>query len=89
MTDNRLRGELQDKIKEFQETVLSTFPQDIVATFREKTQELVASGIAERSLKEGDKAPDFALPNVKGETVTLSKLLAQGPVAVAFYRGVW
>jgi hypothetical protein len=89
MTDNRLRGELADKIKEFQETVLSTYPQEIVGTFRQATQDLVATGIAERSLKEGEKAPDFSLPNVKGGTVTLSSLLAQGPAVVAFYRGVW
>jgi peroxiredoxin Q/BCP len=36
-------------------------------------------------LKVGDRAPDFALPDTEGGTVTLSKLLAQGPVIVAFF----
>jgi peroxiredoxin Q/BCP len=36
-------------------------------------------------LKAGDKAPDFTLPDTEGMPVTLSKLLAQGPVILAFY----
>jgi len=37
------------------------------------------------SLKAGDKAPDFTLPDTEGKPVTLSKLLQQGPVILAFY----
>ena len=40
-------------------------------------------------LKVGDKAPDFTLPNVRGESVSLSDILAKGPAVVAFYRGAW
>ncbi len=36
-------------------------------------------------LKVGDKAPDFTLPDSEGKPVTLSRLLAQGPVILAFY----
>lgn len=82
-------GELADKITEFQETVLSTYPQDIVEIFGRATQDLVATGIAARSLKEGERAPDFSLPNANGNTVTLSTLRAQGPAVLAFYRGHW
>jgi len=82
-------GELADKIREFQETVGSTYPQDVVGVFQQATADLVATGIAARSLKEGERAPDFSLRDVKGEEVTLSKLLAQGPAVVAFYRGGW
>lgn len=35
------------------------------------------------------KAPDFELPNARGELVALSDLLACGPVVVTFYRGGW
>jgi hypothetical protein len=82
-------GELADKITEFQQTVLSTYPQDIVDAFQQATRELVATGIAARSLKQGDRAPEFSLPNVKGDPVTLSALLTHGPAVVAFYRGHW
>jgi peroxiredoxin Q/BCP len=36
-------------------------------------------------LKAGDKAPDFTLPDTEGKPVTLSQLLAKGPVILAFY----
>jgi hypothetical protein len=84
-----LNTELQQQIEQFQREVLSKIPADIVTTLRSTTEDLVRSGIAERSLRIGDKAPDFALPNVRGEQVKLSDLLARGPVVVAFYRGVW
>jgi thioredoxin-dependent peroxiredoxin len=35
--------------------------------------------------KVGDKAPDFTLPDTSGAPVKLSKLLASGPVILAFY----
>lgn len=37
----------------------------------------------------GQQAADFRLPDVNGKMVTLSKLLASGPVIVSFYRGSW
>jgi peroxiredoxin Q/BCP len=36
-------------------------------------------------LKVGDPAPDFTLPDTEGKPVTLSKLLAKGPVILAFF----
>ena len=53
------------------------------------SQSLIASGLADRSIKQGEKAPDFVLPNVNGENVQLSHLLTQGPVVLIFYRGGW
>ncbi|KLU04807.1 hypothetical protein RISK_003075 [Rhodopirellula islandica] len=37
----------------------------------------------------GEQAPGFELPNAKGATVSLAKLLDRGPVVVTFYRGGW
>ena len=37
------------------------------------------------ALKVGDKAPDFTLPGTDGKPVQLSKLLARGPVILAFF----
>ena len=34
-------------------------------------------------------APDFSLPNQKGEITTLASLLATGPLLLAFHRGTW
>jgi peroxiredoxin len=53
------------------------------------TVELVASGQALNAKKAGDKAPDFALKNPDGKIMSLASLLANGPLVVSFYRGVW
>jgi peroxiredoxin len=41
------------------------------------------------SLKVGDTAPDFALPDASGRLVRLSQMLTRGPVILTFYRGGW
>ena len=46
---------------------------------------LLALLLGTSSLKVGDKAPDFTLPDTDGKPVTLSRLLQQGPVILAFY----
>ena len=42
-----------------------------------------------RALQEGDRAPNFRLPNARGGSVELDALLERGPVVLAFYRGQW
>ncbi len=37
--------------------------------------------------KVGDKAPDFVLPNEKGDIVSLQELLKSGPVILSFFKG--
>ncbi len=59
------------------------------AILAKATADLVQSGQAERAVHQGQKAPDFALPDAKGQTVRLSDLLKQGPVILTFYRGGW
>jgi thioredoxin-dependent peroxiredoxin len=44
---------------------------------------LGAAGAA--PLRIGDRAPDFTLPDTDGQPVSLSGLLARGPVILAFY----
>ncbi|MZR30420.1 peroxiredoxin-like family protein [Sneathiella litorea] len=41
------------------------------------------------ALEVGDKAPDFTLPNAKGEQVSLAALLSKGAAIISFYRGSW
>ena len=52
-------------------------------------EELSKTGITDSCLKEGDLAPQFELPNAKGEIVSLDSLLARGPLVLSFYRGGW
>ncbi len=41
------------------------------------------------TLKAGDRAPLFTLPNQKGEPVSLEAALARSPVLLGFHRGTW
>ena len=61
----------------------------VTALMDRATQDLAATGLADSSLKVGRIAPDFSLPNVRGEAVSLSEVLKRGPVILSFYRGGW
>ncbi len=80
-----LQIELDELYKKFTQKV----PPDVLNTMLGVTRRLVESGIAKNSLKVGDKAPDFNLPNATGEEVRLKELLDKGPVVLNFYRGGW
>lgn len=47
------------------------------------------AGTTDAALKVGQFAPDFTLPDVFGNPVSLASLLARGPVVISFYRGEW
>jgi peroxiredoxin len=64
-------------------------PPSVIETMHRATAELIASGAAQRALTVGDKAPTFALKDPEGNEVSSVALLAQGPLIVSFYRGVW
>ncbi len=84
-TDNTMT--LQQQIEDMQSK--SPAPAAVKAVFAKGTQDVIQSGIAQHSIRHGDKAPDFTLPNVDGKTVQLSQLRTQGPVVLIFYRGNW
>lgn len=64
-------------------------PYSVIETMHRATAELIASGAAGRALKAGDKAPAFTLNDPDGHPVSSTDLLANGPLVVSFYRGVW
>ncbi len=64
-------------------------PPEIHPIMERATRELIASGLAQRALKAGCKAPDFTLPDPNARAVSSAALLADGPLIVSFYRGVW
>ena len=47
------------------------------------------TGILERTLKVGDRAPEFTLRGTGGECVSSKEMLARGPLILSFYRGKW
>jgi peroxiredoxin len=80
-----LKEELDARRAEF----LQTAPKERIEAYQRGVDELAAAGVAARAVQTGDLAPDFTLPNAKGEKVTLSTLLAKAPVVLTFYRGGW
>jgi len=64
-------------------------PVEVLTSIKEETNKLVKSQIATKALTVGAQAPDFTLPNAQGKSIELQKLLANGPVVISFYRGVW
>jgi peroxiredoxin len=50
---------------------------------------ILAEHILANSLKVGDQAPSFTLPDALGHAVTLADTLEKGPVVLTFYRGEW
>lgn len=80
---------LQQQIDEFIAEGASWLPADLLQDLLSPIGQLINSGAAENALKEGAQAPDFALPDARGNAVRLSHLLTQGPVIMTFYRGQW
>lgn len=80
---------LKSALDQFRLDFTGKIPPEIAAAMTRADNELAASGIAARALGAGAVAPDFTLQGAHGETVTLSRLLRQGPVVVSFYRGGW
>jgi hypothetical protein len=62
-------------------------PPEVVAILRRGIEDVRESGAA--GLSVGERAPEFILPNQRGEMVSLSDRLSRGPVVLNFYRGVW
>ncbi len=81
---------LQDKLDAFKaDFEANKAPPQVVAIIHKATDDLIATGQAERALKAGVRAPEFALPDAHGNLVRSADLLAQGPLVLTFYRGVW
>lgn len=84
-----INPELQADLQRLQDEYIAQLSPETVAAMHKATMELVQSGIADRALKPGEKAPDFSLPNAVGKEVQLHGLLTAGPVVATFYRGAW
>lgn len=85
---------LQDRLDAFKADFVAgkppyNVPPAVIATMQRATDELIASGAAQRALKAGDRAPDFVLPDPEGKPVSSTELLAKGPLVLSFYRGLW
>jgi len=84
-TTTRLADQIEATVSTFMARLTAADAQLVGRSF----EQLLASSVAANALGTGQQAPDFALPDVLGETVRLSQALEQGPVVLSFYRGGW
>ncbi len=80
---------LQQQLDELTSKLRSLVPAERLATVERAAEELQASGLAGRALKEGDQAPSFALPDGDGMMWRSEDLLRSGPLVSVFFRGRW
>jgi peroxiredoxin len=80
---------LQQKLDAQKKKTETSAPKEILDIMHRATEDLVKSGIMDRIVKKGDKAPDFRLKDIKGNIVILKEKLSGGPVVLGFYRGRW
>ncbi|MGO8901562.1 MAG: peroxiredoxin-like family protein [Isosphaeraceae bacterium] len=80
---------VRKELEEFRERASKNSPPDRIRVYEEGIEEVRKSGVTDKALKVGDRAPDFELLNAVGKKVKLSELIARGPVVVTWYRGGW
>ena len=80
---------LEEKLAAVRESAAKRIPADRLAIMHNATERLRRSGILDRVIKPGARAPDFTLNDQNGAAVTLSAKLATGPVLMSVFRGFW
>jgi len=85
---------LQKRLDAFKAAFESGLPpyhvhRSVVDTLHRATNELIRSGLVERAKKVGDVAPGFVLNDPDHRPISSRKLIADGPLVLTFYHGVW
>lgn len=80
---------LNEQLRRMKEASAAKMAPEVRAVVQQATLDLAASGILDGVLSPGDAAPEFTLPDLKGNEVTLSGLLDRGPAVLTFFRGRW
>jgi len=80
---------LAEKLDEIRAAGANRIPPEKRAIMTAVTQAQRDAGLAEKALKAGDELPDFSLSNAQGVEIHSAELLAQGPLVLTVFRGVW
>jgi hypothetical protein len=80
---------LQQKLDAQKKATETSAPKETIEVMHRATENLAKSGIMNRIVKKGDKAPDFMLNDINGNVVNLKERLSKGHVVLGFYRGRW
>ena len=80
---------LASELAAFAASLQDQAPAAVLEAIDRSTELLAQSGLADRALRRGDRAPDFILRDGTGDWVSSQHLRSRGPVVLCFYRGAW
>ena len=80
---------LKEILAKTREASAGRIAPDKRAIMHRATEDLRRSGILDRIVRVGEKAPDFTLAGHNGETISSVAQREQGPLVVSFFRGSW
>ncbi len=80
---------LKERLKAQAKQNSGKMPEGVLPVMMKAIGDQVASGAAVKRLGVGATLPPFELQNQSGDTVRSADLLAQGPLVITVYRGVW
>lgn len=80
---------LQERLNEQKAKSAARIPKEAREVMHRAVEAVRQSGILERVLRVGARAPEWSLPDHEGRTVDSKGLLAKGPLVLSFYRGRW
>lgn len=81
--------QLQDQLDAITANTRNLVQPERLAVGERAVEELFASGVEERILPVGAKAPEFALKDAHGKLLRSADLLALGTLVIKFFRGRW
>jgi len=80
---------LSQQLAELTTRLRALVPAERLQTVETAVATLESSGITGYALRQGQAAPEFALPDGDGMLWRSADLLENGPLVVVFYRGRW
>ena len=80
---------LQEQLNAIKAKGAAKMTPEVSASIKKGFEELQDAKLLEKTLKVGDLAPDFVLPNGEEKMIGSETLRHQGPLVILFYRGKW
>ena len=80
---------IQEQSEQVKAASVGRLPAEVLETFSRDQAAFRAKGRPVDAVAVGDVLSDFRLPDASGHEVSLSELIANGPVVLVFYRGGW
>jgi peroxiredoxin len=84
-----MTASLSQQLEDYLAGWMQRVPAERRAIMERHIAQLAETGIGKAARQVGDEAPAILLPDVHGNMLDVSTLLAKGPVVVTFYRGGW